>query len=414
MLIVQFVSNAFAVNLQTAVHIAVENSLQIKQYEIELKKANNYLIYSKSKFLPSLDFTSSLNYLGQNSSSGNGNSSESQAELTLSENFYDHGISSVNHEINKINKQIAELNYKRNKSELILNTVKKYLVAADAKMTLNLRRQNLKQIEKNYLLITSHYKQGLRTRQEYLRVESQFQRAKISVTTSELEYENALEDLKTYIGSEENITDITPVTNQDYITSNLENKPSSIYETQKKELLLINSDLLTKKTKKDLFPKLDIVGKVGHGFDNQNNLGTQLNTNQTYWGIYLTLNWNIWDWGALRSNVENTELDKYNQLLSSQFDESNAKEQIRKAELNQRILNQQLLVMENLNKIEKESFLSIEDNYRNGKQSLLDYVTAMTDLLSLQIDKEKIANNLIYENLQLIHLKGYLDETNFK
>ncbi|MGZ3804931.1 MAG: TolC family protein, partial [Pseudobdellovibrionaceae bacterium] len=179
-------SSALALSLLEAVDLALQNSNAFKQSKYDLEKAELAVIQSRAAFLPSLDLTAGYSYNYENPRfleyewvSG--------ASLALSQNIYDHGVSRLKYESAEGRRKLAQLDFKRVKSETIVQTARLYFEVLKTAFIEDLQDKNILQVEKVYKLISAQYKQGLRTRQDFLRFESQYQRALVSQTSAQLD-----------------------------------------------------------------------------------------------------------------------------------------------------------------------------------------------------------------------------------
>ncbi|WP_413613475.1 TolC family protein [Bdellovibrio sp. HCB-110] len=397
---------AWSLTLPESVGIALQKSSVLKQQTLELEKSELSLKQSKSAFLPSLDLTASYIYNDENPNERTYDW-DSSAAISVTENFYDHGLSLTNYKISKSRKALTELDYRREKSSTVLKTVQIYLEVLKTQKIEELQIKNMAQVEKVYNLVVSQYKQGLRTRQDFLRFEAQYQRAILAKASAEYDTMKAREDLKVYLDLPE-----TPVQLSDYQQKSVPvSTEPQIYESEKRHL---TQELRTSEEKLlriENRPRIDVVGKFGYGSDSYFHTDTRWSDNdKTFWNVGLTFNWNLWDWGQRGSAVKISHLESLRQDVRSSFDERDAKSVISKLQEQVRLIQKQYDITEKLFKVETENFTIMERYFREGKSSFLDYSTSLSDLISVQIQKIQTEYNLIQTRLELEHRKGYLDE----
>lgn len=397
---------AWSLTLPESVGIALQKSSTLKQQTLELEKSELSLKQSKSAFLPSLDLTASYIYNDENPNQRTYDW-DSSAAISITENFYDHGLSLTNYKISKSRKTLTELEYRREKSSTVLRTVQLYLEVLKTQKIEELQVKNTVQVEKVYNLVVSQYKQGLRTRQDFLRFEAQYQRAILSKVSAEYDTLKAREDLKVYLDLLEVPTQFSDYSQKSFPVS----AGADIYESEKRNLTQELRTSEEKLLKIENRPRIDVVGKFGYGSDSYFHTDTRWNDNdKTFWNVGLTFNWNLWDWGQRGSAVKISRLESLRQDVRTSFDEREAKSAISKIQEQVRLIQKQYDISEKLLKVETENFTFMERYFREGKASFLDYSTSLSNLISVQIQKIQTEYNLIQTRLELEHRKGYLDE----
>ncbi|WP_413944736.1 TolC family protein [Bdellovibrio sp. HCB-162] len=397
---------AWSLTLPEAVDIALKKSSSLQQQSLELEKSELGVKQTRSAFLPSLDLTASYIYTKE-SPTQRDYDWDSNAAISLTENFYDHGLSYTNFKISKSRRALTELDYRREKSATILRTVQLYLDVLKAQKIEELQSKNTVQVEKVYNLVTAQYRQGVRPRQDFLRFESQYQRAILAQTSAQYDAVKAREDLKVHLDLSEVPAQVSDYQQKAFPSSS----DVSIYETEKRSLVQELRRSEENLLKIENWPKLDLVGKLGYGSDSYFQTNTRWEDNdKTFWSVGVTFNWNLWDWGGRSSAVKASHLESFRQDVRTSFDEREAKSAIKKLYDQVKLIQRQYELAERLVKVETENFAFMERDFREGQTSFLNYSTSLSDLISVQIQKIQTEYNLIQTRLELEHRKGYLDE----
>ncbi|WP_413291036.1 TolC family protein [Bdellovibrio sp. HCB337] len=402
-------SSAQALSLPEAVSLALQNSNTIKQSEYDLQRADLSVTQNRAAFLPSLDLTADYSY-NQASPKTRQYEWDSAAALVLSENLYDHGVSILNFQASKDRRTLAQLDYQREKSSTILRTARLYFDVLKSLAIEDLQNKNTLQVEKVYKLISSQYRQGMRTRQDYLRFESQFQRSLISQTSAQLDSVRAKEDLKSFLSLRE-----APMVYENYRVRPPIPSASELYEVARKRLRLSVRESEEGLAKVENRPKIDLVAKLGYGSDSYyQNAGSWNDNDQTFLTAGVVFRWNLWDWGQRASVVKSERFLTLKTESETSQEERDALAAIVKLEQALKTIQLQYEITEKLLKVEQENYNATERDLRQGQNNYLTYSTSLSDLISSQIQNIQTEYNLILARLDLGHRKGYLDESIIK
>lgn len=406
---ISFTSTAWALSLPEAVELALQNSNSFKQTEYDLQRAELSVTENRAAFLPSLDLLADYSY-NQENPKVRTSEWDSGASLVLSENLYDHGVSLLNFQAAKDRRILAKLEYQREKSNTILRAAGLYLEVLKATAIEELQNKNTQQVEKVYKLITSQYRQGMRTRQDYLRFESQLQRSLISQTSAQLDTVRAKENLKVFLSLRE-----MPLVFEDYKIRPPIPTASEIYEVARRRMRLSIRESEEGLAKVENRPRIDLVGKLGYGSDSYYQTGSSWNDNdRTFLTVGFVFRWNLWDWGQRSSVVKSEKVQTLKTESETAFDERDAYSTIVKLEEALKVIQKQYEITEKLLKVEQENYNVTERDLRQGQNNYLTYSTSLTDLISSQIQNIQTEYNLILARLDLGHRKGYLDENIIK
>lgn len=403
-------STSLALSLPEAAKISLEKSERLKQQELELKKAEIEVQQNKAAFFPSLDLTASYFYNKEDPNERT-HDWDSSSSLSLNQNFYDHGLSLLGYRLSKIRKELISADYRREKSATLYRTVQLYFEILKAQKIEELQVRNTVLVEKVHRLINAQYRQGVRTRQDFLRFQAQFQRAILSQSSARFDSLRSQEDLRVHLS--------LPRLEGPFLDYSKTFVPSQdqgpLYETEKRELTQQLREAEEQRTRLDLLPKIDLVGRVGIGSDTYFQTNSRWADNdKTFWSVGLTFNWNLWDAGQRRAAQDIARLETLRQDSHTSHEERTATSEIEKLIAQIKLLQEQSDIADKLVSVERENYSVIERGFREGRTSFLDYSSSLSNLISVQIQKIQAEYNLMQAQIELEHRKGYLNEASLQ
>lgn len=403
-------STSLALSLPEAAKISLEKSERLKQQELELKKAEIEVQQNKAAFFPSLDLTASYFYNKEDPNERT-HDWDSSSSLSLNQNFYDHGLSLLGYRLSKIRKELISADYRREKSATLYRTVQLYFEILKAQKIEELQVRNTVLVEKVHRLINAQYRQGVRTRQDFLRFQAQFQRAILSQSSARFDSLRSQEDLRVHLS--------LPRLEGPFLDYSKTFVPSQdqgpLYETEKRELTQQLREAEEQRTRLDLLPKIDLVGRVGIGSDTYFQTNSRWADNdKTFWSVGLTFNWNLWDAGQRRAAQDIARLETLRQDSHTAHEERTATSEIEKLIAQIKLLQEQSDIADKLVSVERENYSVIERGFREGRTSFLDYSSSLSNLISVQIQKIQAEYNLMQAQIELEHRKGYLNEASLQ
>lgn len=392
-------------SLQDAVQFALENSpafdtAKKTQAIRELENKNAF-----AKLLPSVDF-STTNGLQNNIpiASANGNTSlwtpnssapwYSSVNLGVSETLYDNGVSFINLSITHLNRELAALAYLKNRDSLALDVASEFYRYSLATTLLEVRKQQQAVLEKQLKALSSQYQQGFKTKSDFLRIKAQAQRAEIDRITAENNIILSSAELRKLLGvsyRDKDPPSFNPIrVNRDQsIERRFPKKTPPFENTYDYRITKIQEQVNDKAvtlTQRNFWPQVSVISGVSYYNQNYLNSNTEFSAgNQLSWNAVLTLQYNIWDWGTRRRDVE---ISKYNRdiqenSMNQGLLEINAKITGVMADIS-RISHNYKLSQELLS-LEEESNRNLEIQYREGKVTYLDLVTSLNSLLDAKV-----------------------------
>ncbi|MGK5088559.1 TolC family protein [Bdellovibrionota bacterium FG-2] len=368
-----------------------------------------------SRFLPSADASVTQGFSGASPLEGQGVSGR-QVSLSLTENLYDNGESLTQYRIGGLNQRIESLKLMKAREELCLSVAQRFFRLSLSYKVIEIKKQQLALLRKESLTTESLYRQGFKTRRDWLRFETQLQRAEIDLSTEEQARAHTILLLRTLLGrtQAENsqaaefeflplepkspVSDL-PVAGLD-LRVTLDHR---IAEVRRE----INS-LTEQQAQRKRWPELN----VSSGASYTNPLGSVTpNVGSYSWNALFSLRYNLWDWGIRRNDaviatqnrvIQDNDLTLANLQLQETL--SGLMLDLEKQKANYK-LNEELL------RLDEQSFAFLDEQYQSGGLSYLDLITAINDLSDARTRFYQMTFALLETNARYHSLEGKLYET---
>ncbi len=400
-------------SLPGAVRIALESSPVFDS--AKKTKAIRELEYqsASAKLLPSADFTTTNGWqnnipLKGSAAAGSTPAVNSTApwasslKLGLTENLYDNGLSITNRNIAKLNSDLASINFLKARDSLILDIAAEFYRFSLASALMEVRDQQLAILQKQFKTLSNQYRQGLKTKNDFLRLKSQVQRAEIDRISAENNITLSAAELRKLMGvsfnnSEPPSFEPLPVKADQHLDAAFPHAApamENIYEYQLKKIQEEVDEKNITLAERKYWPQVSLAS--GITYTNQNYLYSSKNFaaeqqpswaagQQLTWNALVTLQYNIWDWGTQRRDVE---IARYNRdiqrnTLDQGLLEINAKIAGIMADISR--IGKSYKLSRELLALEEESNRNLETQFREGKVTYLDLITGLNNFLDAKV-----------------------------
>ena len=379
-------------DLKAAVELAIEKSpaLGIASKSVmsrELEYSN-----AVSAFFPSVDFGTTVGPQGPQIT-GNGVIG-SQFNLTLSESLYDNHTSIIRLAVAKRQREYAHLSFRQSRDDLTVQIAGAYFRYSSSQAQTEIRETQLGTLRKEFRSLSEQYNQGLKTRRDYIRLQTQLQRAELDlIAARNTVAQNGIE-LRRLIGLDAgSLVEFLPVSTglaRSYHPS-LPEKAATVDMTFERSLADLQNDVNTRSielAQRKYWPVVSLNGQIT--YQKNDYLNPLLPTGTGYvtpavtpwnWNALLTVQYNILDWGTRRRNVElaRVQTDSQWDQLRAGLLSTDAKIQSTWLDLKQ--LEKSLILNQELLKIEEETYDILQREYREGRVAYLDLITELNNLL---------------------------------
>lgn len=410
-------SDQAKLSLREALEFAMEHSPKLDSARRSLQLRDLEVRSALAKMLPSIDVSAGIGLRsGQLSTSpsllpglnSSGSSPlASSLGLELTENLYDNGASWIQYRVAQANQKAAELLYRKTRDELIQSVCLEFHRYSQMTAFLEVRSQKKDGIERQLRMLSAQYQQGLKPKNDFLRLKTQFQSAEIDVLSARNNIGLSQTELRKLLGvaldaqvspefqpirvqSKSRLEDLLPKS-----TLSIENT----YDAKLAKLQMEINEGAVKTAKRSYLPRATVNG--GISYQNFNFLGSQQSfeaTGQFSWSLLLSLQYNLWDWGIRRRELQaaQTQLEIQSNTLNQGLQEIQS--QLVSLQLDAKRLLQSVRLSQELLGLEESANAHLEEQYRQGKASYLDYITSLNSLLDARV-------NIIVSYFEILNLR---------
>jgi len=434
---------AAPMNLAEALRYALENAPSMQQARSTIEVREAQVDRARARYLPSLDLTTTqglmrsgvqqFTVVGAGTGGGGGNTGGgtlqplarssspwfSQLGLSLTETVYDNGQSLMQHDISEANLEIARLNFLETRDTTLLEVSRAYYALSQADILLNTNQQQAQLTAKQLSKLESLYKQGLKTKREYFRLKSQAQRAAIEVGNAQVAKANATIELRRVMGVPPGTSDVTFVTlTAEDLQREEPGLPIKVPTVEasylakiaalEAEVATVNIDLARRRN----LPVVTVSSTLNYQVPSYLAFApAEAKANQWNWNVLLGVNYNIWDAGSRRRDI-----DLSASQLTIQNRDNRDKLYVRATGIAKlmetlRNLKNNLQLNRELMRLEQVNFATLEEDYRQGKVAYLDLVTGLSDLLSARVSYYTNYINLLTAIAQYRYYEATIYET---
>lgn len=339
-------------------------------------------------FYPRLDLESSHG-VGQTNVSQTTDPWISSTQLKVTEKLYDNGVSWTKYKQGKEDREVARLSYEKARDQVILQTTERFYAFSKANLVLEAIKTQKDLIDKQYDSVEKKFRQGLRTKRDYLRFKAQAQKMQLDARAAVNAKEKVLLDLKKLIGVSPSSPDYSET---DFIIAKPESvkvefdssnpKTAGTFEYRiaegSAEAKRYDADLAARKN----WPEFNLVS--GAYIRNDSYIGSSRPFRDTEgygWNVMLQMQYNFWDWGERRREKEKAEASLliFDHEMRKTENEVSAEIQQLMNDMKDAKLN--LSVSEELLKAQTEAHEVIRRDYSEGRAEYQDLMIALTDLL---------------------------------
>lgn len=275
-----------------------------------------------SRFLPSLDITATQGLqnnvpIASSASFYAANPFApwySSVNLGLAEVLYDNGSSFIHYQSAQMQRQLALLNLKKARESLALSVASEFQKYSLARSLLVIRIEQEKILHQQYRDLSHQYLQGLKTKDDTLRIQTQLQRSEMNRLAAENSVALSSSELKKILGEREsNGESISfaplPVLKSFERWNGLQVRP--LFENKIAEIQNQLNDSETRLARRKYWPQANLGAGLTYSNANYLNSNVPFSTqNQLSWNVLLTLQYNIWDWGIRKRDLSVAELNR--------------------------------------------------------------------------------------------------------
>jgi outer membrane protein TolC len=414
-----------SLTLRDALLYAVEHSptLQVSRLEVGVRERQRK--NALARFFPSLDFTAQTGLRGQTSG---GTSlldlSYGNLGLTLTETLYDNGQNFWNYRLGNLVESRAQVEFERDRARLALDVARAYYrFSLSARLT-HIRGRQVDTLQNQLKTVEAQYRQGMRTRRDYLRFKTQYQRSEIAHVTAQQELKATEVELLRLLGAPREEIELgkseklafQPL-REERKRPEFPEKPPRLDEHFEMRIARLSqraNDVQVGLARRRWLPNLNLRGDATVGIGStlaglapgpfQANPGFQ-------WSVGVQLTYNLWDWGILRSEWQQAELQRDQGNLGLERTLQQTASEIQNLQLDFARLQKNFDLSLELLRVEEETYEALNSEYRLGRVSFLDLITALNDVLGARISYASAYFSVLETLAQHHYHQGDLYET---
>jgi outer membrane protein len=415
-------------NLRQTVEYATQHSPSVVSAKATLLITELQYKTQVGKMLPSLDFSATHGL--QNNipiNIGNGlyslNSAapwSSALNLGVTETLYDNGNTLTQASIARLNQELASQNYRKTRETVTLDVSNEFYQLSLAIILLEVRKQQEVTVRRQFQTLTHQYQQGLKTKTDYLRLKTQVQRAELQRISAENDIQLSYTVLRKLLAvglHNPTLFEFEPLRVQkaEKLEALLPSDKPSIDEFYDSKTFAIQNEINGKHvylTERNYWPQVFITGGIAYSNFAYLNSGLPFNNgSQLTWNALLTFQYNIWDWGIRKRNVEVAQLNRDIQenTLTQNLLEVDAA--INSLMLSIYRIQKSLILNQELLTSEEQTYHTLETQYREGKVTYLDLITGLNSLLDAKIQFYSTYFEALRNKAKHSYYKGKLYET---
>ncbi len=374
-----------------AVQYAIEHAPALQNAKTRSSIASLERRTSFAAFLPSLDLTSRHGYLGETPRSVATLATPwtSLTSLRLTETLWDNGESYTKFRLAQIAEDKGELDSRLAREKIVLDLHQEFSRYSLVQALDAVEREQFTLLKKQHDLIAEQFRAGMRSREDFIRVQAQLQRAELGLLKTANDIERSIRELVRILGVPTESTEAEGWKFVPLEASPLrpEDEPQAPPSPVRTLAYLSNfrqrqaNDLTLSLTSRKIWPQLSLTGNLGYELGGYLGTGARLADSDKFsYGAALTLSLNLWDWGSRRRDNEIAEKNR-----SIQDRELAGREQTDRAAIETLWLElgrakKSYAIAKQLLGLETANFRTLESDYRSGVVRYLDLITGLRDL----------------------------------
>jgi outer membrane protein len=379
-------AHAAPMSLRDAAVYALGHSPQLDASESQALIAELTRKNSTAALLPSLDFASTHGLQRYYPQADSHEPWASNFTLTLAESLYDNGESLTKHRIATVQEQIARLSLERDRDRLLLAVSDAFYQLSLARKNLEIQQEQHAVLKLQVELVKDSYRQGVKTRKDYLRFQTQLNRSDIDLLTVRDNVQKAEIDLRRVLGvplgSNEAVSfavdETVPVRERPARVA-IENHRDYRIADLTRQVNDLNTDIVHRRQ----LPQLGLTASATYGSSGYLLTGVPAwESDKLGWNALLTLNYNLFDFGTRRRNSEIAaqQAAAASDVLAGTL--LDLRQELDKLQVSLRELFDSFQLSQELLRLERANLALITNEYRQGKVQYLDYINSLQNFSS--------------------------------
>ncbi len=329
-----------------------------------------------SQFFPSLDLKTDWGYT-KNSMMPQDTPLTTGLTLSLSETLYNNGANMTAYHIARQENSRSFVEYARDQSQICLDVIREYSNYSLLTYLLKVQKAQYELIKQRFQLTEEEYKHGGERRIDFLRFKAEFQRNQILISQTETAIHQSIERLKSIIGFMGTLLAVSSmkITEVNYKTIDMKEIEAVLKSHYEYKIADYSKDINKAQVQleeRKYWPSITVDANMSYLNSNHE----MYKSDPVNLSAFVTLKYNLWDWGIRKRNLSIAKVTSY--IQNNDIDQNllRLKTQIETLflSINQQVNN--LNSSKELIDLEKEAYDSITRDYRNGLLTFLDFINA--------------------------------------
>lgn len=371
-------------SLQQAIQMALEQNTSLRITQKAEDKAEAALREAKGNRGVSVSASDSLSV---SKSSDSDRSSSNSLGLNASYPIYTGGKNEASVDSSELGVRSAILSTQRARETLKLDVIKAYYNALEAMKTVKVTQESVDKYQAHYTNVEQLYSAGSKARIDVLRSSVELSNARQTLIRAQNAYEVSLARLRDLIDMDRE-EPIRLTDDFSYVKFDIGMKECIDYAFRNRKDLMVDrytleqKELAIKMAKAGYLPSLNFsagVNALNHRFE-------PTSDHSSGWSAGLSANWNVFDSGVTKAQVDAAKTERDIAKLNMERDEEAVDLELREAYYNMREAEKRFNSTTDAVRQAEEDYYIATEKYRAGEGIMLDVIDAQEALSTAQLN----------------------------
>lgn len=376
--------------LAKLVELAERNSPKIRQSRLALEQAQLEMKTARNKMLPTLDLEAVHGpVMKEPDPDKRITNMSSSTKLVLAESFYDNGASITKYKLASRQVEKKMLEFQQERDDLLKKLAETYYDWSAAWQDRQISDNKRDLLRRQFNVLEAQYKQGLKTKRDVLRIETEVRRLQIDLLHKDNDLEVKLQTLSALVGipreqlrasgvnAEEAKLD-APIATGPWPELKIEDHRRYRIFKKASEVAEMESRLV----ERDYWPQVSLAGEVQNKYTDYMDTGKRFDSYEYWqWQALLTIKYNLWDWGERSRNLQVARIKERTVQSTNEQSLLDLGVELRDVWLRLKEFSETVKMTKDLLVIEQQSYNILEAEYRNGRATYLDLITNLNSLI---------------------------------
>lgn len=362
--------------------LMAENSPSIKSALNEWQTSTYQRENNFAGFFPTLDLTTTLGQKQEDPRFTGTTNDYGNITLGVTEVLYDNGATWTKYDIAKRTEERLRLDYEHVRDQTLLQVTKSYLDWSQSLQAQDLDGAKRKILRRQFDFVESQYRQGIKSRRDVLRLESELRRVQLDQLHRDTEIKINRAKLIALLGITEEAFDAELFRGEDVgaLDEPAENTDTPIKLSDHRRLKILRlkeaeAGLNIRLAQRDFWPRLELRADANYTNDQFLQPGRRFDTNYAaYWQALAVVSWTIFDFGVRSRNIQIERIKTDTVKQKNRQEEYDLEVQLQQVWRTLVELKEALTMTHELMTLERQNYNALENDYRNGRAGYLDLI----------------------------------------